>query len=96
MEIKDLEVSVECMEGVRGGYNSASNQSYNGGVFNLVGISAQNLNGSGVSISNGVFQENVTSQTAGVVDVSERSSSLSLDHSQLFSGYGRGFRAKFL
>ncbi len=74
MEIKDLTSSEVKMDAVRGGLsyivpafgNSASNYSSNGPVVSLVGVGTKNTNNSSFSITNGVGQQNVTDQKAGV------------------------------
>ncbi len=88
MELKDLAMDVADLSEVRGGANHASNESHNGGILNLVGVSTYNTNNSSFNISNGVLQNNTTTQTAGVSEVRDRKYSLTFDHSQLFAGFG--------
>lgn len=94
MEIKDIVVTAERMEEVRGGANFAGNYSSNGPVVSLVGVRAGNSNGSSFGITNTVVQQNTTTQDAFVEDVDIRSRSFSAVNSQvdlgsLFGRWGR-------
>jgi hypothetical protein len=93
MEIKDIAVTVERMDEVRGGFgriargNSASNFSSNGPVVSAVLVGARNSNGSTFQIDNSVGQFNTTSQVADVHAERSWERKLSLSGSQLTTGF---------
>ena len=86
MQIKDLSVSVESLEDVRGGSADAYNESYIGDVDSTATISVggsgpTNLSGSGIGLSNVVLAQNGVAQNATASDSRVEQFALQIDRS---------------
>lgn len=86
MQIKDLSVSVESLEDVRGGVAVSYNESQIGGLANAAvieigGSGPTNLSGSSVGLSNTVLQDNAVAQNATSSDSYVQQFALQIDRS---------------
>lgn len=86
MQIKDLSVSVESLEDVRGGVAVSLNESRIGGVASaaVIGIGGSgptNLSDSDVGVSNTILQDNKVTQGATASDSYVQQFALQIDRS---------------
>ncbi len=86
MEIKDITVSVEKMEEVRGG-NSITQTSTNGYVAGAVAVGGWASNGSPNYVTSSVSQANLTSQQALIEDHDITTVDVDILGSQIFAGF---------